>query len=155
PRTDSPMRANLSRRDPEILRRWDAARIYERLQELGRAQNRLAFILLDGPPYADGALHIRTASYKIVQDIVVPSHAMSGYHAPYVPGWDTHGLPIEHGIITQKKIDRHAMDPVEFRRLCKEYALHYVGVHREQFRRLGVWGDWENPYLTLSPEYEA
>lgn len=155
PRTDFPMRANLSRREPEFLRRWDEERMYERLQELGRAQNRPVFILHDGPPYANGDIHIGTAFNKILKDIVVRSHSMAGYHAPYVPGWDTHGLPIEHAIITQKKIDRHAMDPVEFRRLCKEYALHYVGVHREQFRRLGVWGDWENPYLTLSPEYEA
>ncbi len=155
PRTELPMRANLSRREPEFLRRWDEERMYERLQELGRAKNRPTFILHDGPPYANGDIHIGTAFNKILKDIVVRSHSMAGYHAPYVPGWDTHGLPIEHAIISTRNIDRHAMDPVEFRRLCREYALHYVDVHREQFRRLGVWGDWENPYLTLAPEYEA
>lgn len=155
PRTELPMRANLSKREPDFLRRWEEERLYERLQELGQEQDRPVFILHDGPPYANGDIHIGTAFNKILKDIVIRSHSMAGYHAPYVPGWDTHGLPIEHAIISQRKIDRHAMDPVEFRRLCREYALHYVDVHREQFRRLGVWGDWDNPYLTLTPEYEA
>ena len=155
PRTEFPMRAQLSQREPEFLRRWEERKLYQRLQELGRAQNRPVWILHDGPPYANGDIHIGTAFNKILKDIVIRSHSMDGYHCPYVPGWDTHGLPIEHAIITAHGIDRHAIDPVEFRRRCKEYALHYVNVHREQFRRLGVWGDWDNPYLTLTPEYEA
>ncbi|HEY8417066.1 MAG TPA: isoleucine--tRNA ligase [Limnochordales bacterium] len=155
PRTEFPMRAQLSQREPEFLRRWEEKKLYQRLQELGKAQNRPVWILHDGPPYANGDIHIGTAFNKILKDIVIRSHSMDGYHCPYVPGWDTHGLPIEHAIITAHGIDRHAIDPVEFRRRCKEYALHYVNVHREQFRRLGVWGDWENPYLTLTPEYEA
>lgn len=155
PRTDFPMKANLSQREPEFLRRWEEERLYERLQELGKEENRPLFILHDGPPYANGDIHIGTAFNKILKDIVIRSHSMAGYRAPYVPGWDTHGLPIEHAIITRQKIDRHALDPVEFRRLCREYALHFVGVHREQFKRLGVWGDWDNPYLTLHPHYEA
>ena len=155
PRTEFPMRAQLSQREPEFLKRWEEQRLYERLQELGKKQDRPVWILHDGPPYANGDIHIGTAFNKILKDIVIRSHSMDGYHCPYVPGWDTHGLPIEHAIITAHKIDRHAIDPVEFRRRCKEYALHFVSVHREQFRRLGVWGDWANPYLTLTPEYEA
>jgi len=155
PRTDFPMKANLSQREPEFLRRWEEQRLYERLQELGKEQNRPLFVLHDGPPYANGDIHIGTAFNKILKDIVIRSHSMAGYRVPYVPGWDTHGLPIEHAVITRQKVDRHALDPVEFRRLCREYALHYVNVHREQFKRLGVWGDWDNPYLTLDPRYEA
>lgn len=155
PRTDFPMRASLSKREPEFLQRWEEERLYERLQQLGKEQNRPVFILHDGPPYANGDIHIGTAFNKILKDIVIRSHSMAGYHVPYVPGWDTHGLPIEHAIISRQKIDRHAMDPVEFRRLCRDYALNFVDIHREQFRRLGVWGDWDNPYLTLHPHYEA
>ncbi|MBO8141665.1 MAG: isoleucine--tRNA ligase [Firmicutes bacterium] len=155
PKTGFPMRANLSRREPELLRRWEESRLYERLQELGREQGRPVFILHDGPPYANGDIHIGTAFNKILKDIVIRSHSMDGYHCPYVPGWDTHGLPIEHAIITAEGIDRHSVDPVDFRRRCREYALRYVDIHRQQFRRLGVWGDWDNPYLTLDPAYEA
>lgn len=155
PRTDFPMRANLSKREPQLLERWQKDRLYERLQQLGKEQGRPTFVLHDGPPYANGDIHIGTAFNKILKDIVIRSHSMDGHHCPYVPGWDTHGLPIEHAIITTQKIDRHALDPVEFRRLCREYALRFVDLHREQFRRLGVWGDWDDPYLTLTPDYEA
>lgn len=155
PRTDFPMRAGLNRREPELLAKWEEEKVYEKLQELGKQQNRPPFVLHDGPPYANGDIHIGTAFNKILKDIVIRSHSMDGYHCPYVPGWDTHGLPIEHAVVTTQKIDRHAMDPVEFRRLCREYAMKYVELHREQFKRLGVWGDWDDPYLTLTPQYEA
>lgn len=155
PRTKFPMRANLSKREPEMLAKWQEERTYERLQQLGQEQGRPPFVLHDGPPYANGDIHIGTAFNKILKDIVIRSHSMVGRHAPYVPGWDTHGLPIEHAVVTRQKIDRHALDPVEFRQMCRDYAMHYVELHREQFKRLGVWGDWDNPYLTLTPEYEA
>src|SRR5690625_4533209 len=120
PRTAFPMRAGLNRREPELLAKWEEEGMYEKLQALGKAQKRPPFVLHDGPPYANGDIHIGTAFNKILKDIVIRSHSMDGRHAPYVPGWDTHGLPIEHAVVTTQNIDRHKMDPVEFRRLCRD-----------------------------------
>jgi len=153
PKTDFPMRGNLPKREPEIQKWWDEIDIYHQVQK--RRQGRPKFVLHDGPPYANGDIHIGHALNKTLKDIIIRFKSLQGYDAPYVPGWDTHGLPIEHAIITKKGIDRKKVDPVEFREMCKEYALSFVERQKEQFKRLGVRGDWENPYLTLRPQYEA
>ncbi|HAA90384.1 MAG: Isoleucine--tRNA ligase [Thermoanaerobacterales bacterium 50_218] len=153
PRTDFPMRANLPKREPEILRFWEELGLYQKIRE--QVQGKPKFILHDGPPYANGDIHLGTALNKILKDITIKYKTMTGYDAPYVPGWDTHGLPIEQQAIKHLGVDRHQVDVLEFRGICKKYALKYVGVQREQFKRLGVQGDWEKPYLTLEPAYEA
>ncbi|GAB6875875.1 isoleucine--tRNA ligase [Thermaerobacter litoralis] len=153
PRTDFPMRANLPQREPEIQRRWDEMDLYRRLREARRGRPR--FILHDGPPYANGDIHVGTALNKILKDVVVRHASMAGYDAPYVPGWDTHGLPIERRALEVLGVDRRAISPVELRNRCRDYALDQMNRQRQQFRRLGVLGDWERPYLTLEPEYEA
>lgn len=153
PKTDFPMRGNLPKREPEIQAWWDEIGIYEKVQE--RQKGKPKFVLHDGPPYANGDIHIGHALNKILKDIIVRFKSMNGFDAPYVPGWDTHGLPIEQAIIMSQNLDRHKMDVLEFREKCKAYALSYVDRQREQFKRLGVRGDWNNPYLTLHPEYEA
>lgn len=153
PRTDFPMRANLSKREPEIIKFWDELDIYRKVQEKNSGKPK--FILHDGPPYANGHIHLGHTLNKVLKDIVVKFHSMAGYDAPYVPGWDTHGLPIEQQAIKELGINRHEIDAVEFRRRCKEYALKFVNIQREEFKRLGVRGDWDNPYLTLMPHYEA
>lgn len=153
PKTDFPMRANLPEREPEILKFWEENRLYEAVQRANRGKPK--FILHDGPPYANGDIHLGHTLNKILKDIIVKYRSMSGYDAPYVPGWDTHGLPIEQQAIKNLGLNRHQVDVLEFRRHCKEYALKYVSIQREQFKRLGVRGDWEHPYLTLEPEYEA
>jgi len=153
PQTDFPMRAKLPQREPEIIELWERIGVYEKLRNKRKGAS--YFVLHDGPPYANGAIHMGTALNKVLKDIIVKYKTMQGYDAPYVPGWDTHGLPIEHQIIKTKNICREDISDLEFRRLCKDYALEYVGVQREQFKRLGVRGDWENPYLTLAPSFEA
>jgi isoleucyl-tRNA synthetase len=153
PKTDFPMRANLSQREPEMLARWEAMRIYQRMQEANAGKPK--FILHDGPPYANNNIHLGQALNKILKDFIVKLKAMSGYLSPYIPGWDCHGLPIE--LQVEKELDKGkaSMDPAEIIRRCREHALHFVDVQREEFKRLGVFGDWEHPYLTLDPEYEA
>lgn len=153
PQTGFPMRANLPSREPEILKFWDEIRLYEKVQE--NTQGKPDFILHDGPPYANGHIHVGHTLNKVLKDIIVKYKSMTGYNAPYVPGWDTHGLPIEQQAIKALGLDRHKTDVLEFRRHCKEYAWKYVNIQREEFRRLGVRGDWENPYLTLEPRFEA
>ncbi|WP_272999511.1 isoleucine--tRNA ligase [Hydrogenibacillus schlegelii] len=153
PRTDFPMRANLPQLEPKIQARWDAMRIYEKVQ--ARTKGRPKFVLHDGPPYANGDIHVGHALNKVLKDIIVRSRSQMGYDAPYVPGFDTHGMPIEHAVITQRGVDRKAVDPVTFRNLCRDWALHYIERQTAQFRRLGVRGDWERPYVTLEPAYEA
>lgn len=153
PQTDFPMRANLPQREPEILARWEAQDIYHKVQKSRRGCAK--YVLHDGPPYANGDIHMGTALNKVLKDIIVKHKTMTGYDAPYVPGWDTHGLPIEHQVIKSGKIKRSEVTPLEFRRHCRDYALHYMNVQREQFKRLGVRGDWQDPYLTLKPEFEA
>lgn len=153
PKTDFPMRANLPEREPQILKFWEERGLYKAVQEANRGKPK--FILHDGPPYANGDIHLGHTLNKILKDIIVKYRSMSGYDAPYVPGWDTHGLPIEQQAIKNLGLDRRQVDVLEFRRRCREYALKYVEIQREQFKRLGVRGDWEHPYLTLEPEYEA
>ena len=149
PRTDFPMRANLPKREPETMKFWDELDIYARVQEMNQGQPK--FILHDGPPYANGHIHLGTTLNKVLKDIIIKFHTHQGYDCPYVPGWDTHGLPIEQQAIKDLKLDRKEIDVVKFRHHCRDYALKYIDIQRSEFKRLGVRGDWENPYLTLHP----
>ncbi|GEL75951.1 isoleucine--tRNA ligase [Tenuibacillus multivorans] len=153
PKTEFPMRGNLPNREPEMQKHWDEDNIYGKVQE--RTKGRPLFVLHDGPPYANGDLHMGHALNKILKDFIVRYKSMAGFHAPYVPGWDTHGLPIEVALTKKKKIKRKEMSIAEFRKLCEEYALDQIDRQREQFKQLGVRGDWDNPYITLKPEFEA
>jgi isoleucyl-tRNA synthetase len=153
PKTDFPMRANLPQREPEILARWEELDLYNLVQETRK--DHPTFILHDGPPYANGDIHLGHALNKILKDLVVKYATMAGYNSPYVPGWDTHGLPIELKALKDGKLDRHKIDPVALRQTCAQTAKHWASVQSDQFQRLGVRGDWENPYLTLQPEFEA
>ncbi|RJX16735.1 MAG: isoleucine--tRNA ligase [Desulforudis sp.] len=152
PKTDFPMRANLPQREPEILQFWDEIDVYRKVQ--AKNDGRPKYVLHDGPPYANGHIHLGTTLNKVLKDIIVKFHAMDGQDAPYVPGWDTHGLPIEQQAIKTFKIRRDQVSPIEFRQKCKEFALKFVDIQREEFKRLGVRGDWTNPYLTLYPHFE-
>lgn len=153
PQTEFPMRANLPTREPEQLKAWEAADLYHTVQKA--TAGRPKFILHDGPPYANGDIHLGHALNKILKDLIVKYRTMAGFDAPYVPGWDTHGLPIELKALKDGKVDRSKIDPVELRRHCAETATHWKDVQKEQFKRLGVRGDWERPYMTLQPEFEA
>jgi isoleucyl-tRNA synthetase len=153
PKTDFPMRGNLPNREPEMQTAWDEEKIYEQVQK--RTEGRPLFILHDGPPYANGDIHMGHALNKILKDFIVRYKSMSGYHAPYVPGWDTHGLPIETALTKKGKVDRKKLTVAEFRQKCEEYALEQVERQKEQFKRLGVRGDWDNPYVTLTHDFEA
>lgn len=158
PQTDFPMRAGLPKREPEWLARWEKMDLYKRLRDQAREEGREQFILHDGPPYANGNLHMGHALNKTLKDIIVRSRSMMGYDAPYIPGWDCHGLPIEWKIeekIRAEGKSKNDVDPVEFRKMCREFADHWVNVQREEFKRLGINGDWDNPYLTMSFEAEA
>src|ERR1700730_12549921 len=153
PNTGFPMKADLANREPSMLAEWERIRVYDRIR--ATAKGRPMFVLTDGPPYANGAIHLGHAVNKVLKDIIVKSRTLDGYDAPYVPGWDCHGLPIEmqvektHGRVGQK-IDANA-----FRAACRAYALKQVDGQRADFKRLGVLGDWDHPYLTMMPLYEA
>jgi isoleucyl-tRNA synthetase len=149
PRTDFPMKANLASREPELLKMWDETRLYRQIQR--SRKDRELFVLHDGPPFANGDVHMGTALNKILKDFVVKSQTMLGKRAPYVPGWDCHGLPIEYKVVKESR----DLSPLEVRKRCDAFARKYVDLQREQFKRLGVLGDWEHPYLTLDPKYEA
>ncbi len=156
PRTDFPMRAGLPKREPEILERWAAQGLYARLREAGRGRDK--FVLHDGPPYANGHLHIGHALNKILKDVIVRSRQMMGFDANYVPGWDCHGLPIEWKIEEKYRAagkDKDEVDSVEFRRECREFAQHWIDIQREEFQRLGLVGDWDHPYATMDFSSEA
>ena len=153
PQTDFPMRGNLPAREPEMLQRWRDGRLYQRLLDQTAGGER--YVLHDGPPYANGNVHLGTALNKIIKDIIVKHQLMCGRHAPYVPGWDCHGMPIEHQVLRDLGAQARALPRLEIRRRCRAFAEKFVGVQREQFQRLGVLGDWEHPYLTMTPEYEA
>jgi isoleucyl-tRNA synthetase len=153
PRTDFPMKASLPKNEPKMLERWDQMRLYDRIRETHKGQP--IYVLHDGPPYANGPLHLGHALNKTLKDFVVKSRSMSGFDAPYVPGWDCHGLPIEIKVDDQlgrKKLD---MDPLAVREECRKYATKYLDLQREQFKRLGVLGRWERPYSTMDPQYES
>lgn len=153
PKTDFPMRGNLPNKEPLRRKQWEEAKVYERVQE--RTKDRPLFVLHDGPPYANGDLHIGHALNNILKDFITRYKSMSGYNAPFIPGWDTHGLPIETALTKNKKVDRKKLSVAEFRKLCAEYALEQVDKQREQRKQLGVRGDWDNPYITLTNDYEA
>ena len=153
PETDFPMRGNLPQREPEILKSWEKANLYELVQKARVGYPR--FVLHDGPPYANGDIHLGHALNKILKDIIIKYKTMAGFDSPYVPGWDTHGLPIEQQVIKKLGLNRHAVSTLEFRAKCREYAEKYVNIQREQFKRLGIRGDWDHPYLTMQKEYEA
>ncbi len=153
PKTDFPMKANLPKREPEIQRFWKETDIYGRVLEAGKGKP--PFVLHDGPPYANGDLHLGTALNKILKDIIIKYKSVSGHFCPYVPGWDCHGQPIEFNVEKMIGEEKSRLDIMEVRRRCQEYALYYVDRQSEQFQRLGVRGDFEDPYLTLKPSYEA
>jgi isoleucyl-tRNA synthetase len=153
PRTDFPMKADLAQREPLQLQRWAEQDIYRRMREVARG--RPLFVLHDGPPYANGAIHIGHAVNKVLKDVIVKSSTLDGCDAPYVPGWDCHGLPIEHAVEKKHGKPGQKLDARAFRAACRAFAAGQVDGQREDFRRLGVLGDWDNPYLTMAPQYEA
>ncbi|MGJ8729626.1 isoleucine--tRNA ligase [Listeria aquatica] len=152
PKTAFPMRGNLPNKEPLWQEKWEKENLYQKVQE--KNAGRPTYILHDGPPYANGELHMGHAMNKTIKDIIVRYKSMAGFRSPYVPGWDTHGLPIEQAL-TKKGVKRKEMSVAEFRKLCEEYAYKQIDLQRTGFKRLGVNGDWENPYITLKPEYEA
>ena len=143
------MKASLAAREPEMLRVWEETRLYQQIQK--SRQGRELFVLHDGPPFANGDVHMGTALNKILKDFVVKSQTMLGKRAPYVPGWDCHGLPIEYKVVKESR----DLSPLDVRKKSEAFARKFVNIQREQFKRLGVFGDWENPYLTMDPKYEA
>ena len=153
PKTDFPMRAGLPSREPAMLERWQEMDLYHEL--LKKNEGKPLYSLHDGPPFSNGALHMGHALNKSIKDFMVRSAAMRGYYTPYIPGWDNHGMPIESAIIKKNKLNRKKMSVPEFRSACHEFAQHYVDVQMEGFKRLGVIGDWEHPYLTMDPGFEA
>ncbi|MGG0667103.1 isoleucine--tRNA ligase [Sporosarcina koreensis] len=152
PKTDFPMRGNLPNKEPDMQAKWEDMNIYEKVQK--RTEGRPFFVLHDGPPYANGDLHMGHALNKVLKDMIVRHKSMTGFHAPYVPGWDTHGLPIEQALVN-KGVNRKELSVAEFRKMCEEYAYSQIDSQRSQFKRIGVRGNWENPYITLKPEFEA
>src|SRR5215831_8603066 len=153
PQTDFPMKADLAQREPAAARRWEERRTYAMLREIARERPR--FVLHDGPPYANGAIHIGHCVNKILKDIVVKSRSLDGFDSPYIPGWDCHGLPIE--LQVEKKHGRpgRKLDARAFRAACRAYAHEQIELQRSDFKRLGILGDWDRPYLTMAPRYEA
>lgn len=153
PKTKFPMRANLPQKEPEILKYYEQIDIYSYLKK--EREDRPKFILHDGPPYANGQIHIGHALNKILKDIINKFFILFNYQAPYIPGWDCHGLPIEHKVFEKLKKKKHEVDPLTVRKLCREYANKFIEVQKKDFIRLGVIGDWKNPYITMAPSYQA
>ena len=153
PRTSFSMKGGLIKREPELLERWNEMGLEGQISDARRSSP--PFILHDGPPYANGHVHLGTALNKILKDFIVKSHTMLGYYSPYVPGWDCHGMPIEHKVMTDAGDERVSLSLMEIRKRCREYAAGFVDVQREEFKRLGVFGRWDNPYLTMKKTYEA
>ncbi len=153
PRTEFPMKANLQTAEPETIAEWQRAGLYRQLRE--RRAGAPKYVLHDGPPYANGQIHLGTALNKILKDLVVKARSMAGYDAPYIPGYDCHGLPIELKVDRELGPKKRQMSPADFRRACRAYAERFIGVMTEEFQRLGVFGDWEHPYLTMNFRYQA
>ncbi len=153
PKTDFPMRGNLPKREPDTLEKWESGKLYEKMME--KNEGKPTFILHDGPPYANGNIHLGTALNKTLKDFIVKYKNMNGFYAPYVPGWDTHGLPIELKAMKAIGVENGAIPPVELRRHCRDFAMSHVANQMKQFKRLGTIGNYADPYLTLKPEYEA
>jgi isoleucyl-tRNA synthetase len=153
PKTAFPMKANLPQSEPAILKLWDKIDIYGLLRQKG--QGREKFILHDGPPYANGDIHMGHVLNKVLKDIIIKYKSMRGYDCPFVPGWDCHGLPVEHALFKELGINKHQIDKLDFRKKAHDFAMKFVQIQKEQFKRLGIFGRWERPYLTLMPQYEA
>ena len=153
PKTEFPMRAGLPKREPEMLRHWEELGIYSEM--LKKNEGKPLFNLHDGPPFSNGALHMGHALNKSTKDFITRCYAIRGYYTPYIPGWDNHGMPIESAIIKEQKLNHKAMSVADFRSACHDYANHYIDVQREGFKRMGVIGDWEHPYKTMDPGFEA
>ena len=153
PKSGFPMRAGLPAREPEMLKRWEEMDLYHELLKKNEGHPR--FSLHDGPPFSNGDLHMGHALNKALKDFIVRSYAMRGYYTPYIPGWDNHGMPIESAIIKKNKLNHKTMPVAEFRSACHEFADHYIDVQRAGFKRMGVVGDWDKPYKTMNPGFEA
>lgn len=153
PQTEFPMRANLPKREPQFLERWEQTHLYQQIRQ--KSAGRPKYVLHDGPPYANGHIHLGTALNKILKDIIVKSKTMMGYDAPYIPGWDCHGLPIEHNVEIELGDKMATMSKGDIRRYCRQYAEKFLNIQRAEFKRLGVLGDWEHPYITMDYDYEA
>ncbi len=153
PQSDFPMRGNLPKREPDMLDVWEKEDVYKKLME--KNEGKPLYILHDGPPYANGNIHMGTALNKVLKDIILKYKNMSGFKAPYVPGWDTHGLPIELKALKKDGVNPTTISKVELRKLCKEFAESFIGSMTNQFKRIGILGEWDNPYMTLKPEFEA
>ena len=153
PQTKFKMKANLTQREPQVLKRWEKARLYDKLQ--AAAAGKPLYVLHDGPPYANGNIHLGTAFNKVLKDIILRSRRLLGYNAPYVPGWDWHGLPIEHNVDLELGEKKRSIPLLSKRAACRSYAEKWIKIQREQFKRLGVLGDWDNPYQTMNYAYEA
>ncbi|MDD3374830.1 MAG: isoleucine--tRNA ligase [Candidatus Omnitrophica bacterium] len=152
PKTDFSMRASLAKKEPDLLKKWEEQGLYQAIRK--NAKGKKEFILHDGPPYANGNIHIGHALNKILKDIIVKFKTMQGFDSLYVPGWDCHGLPIEHQLLKEMKAHKSQVELVDFRKKAHDYAMKYVEIQKEQFKRLGIFGEWDDPYLTLDPEYE-
>jgi isoleucyl-tRNA synthetase len=152
PKTDFSMKAGLALKEPQMLSAWIAGGLYEKIR--AQSKGKTPFILHDGPPYANGNIHIGHALNKILKDIIIKYKTMRGFDALYIPGWDCHGLPIEHALLKDKKARKADVKCLDVRRDAHDYAMKFVGLQREQFKRLGIMGEWDKPYLTLSPGYE-
>ena len=148
PATQFPMKANLAKREPEQLKYWEENRLLEKIRNASKGNE--LFILHDGPPYANGYIHIGTALNKILKDIIVRSRQMMGFDAVYVPGWDCHGLPIEHNVEKELGNKKNDLSMAQVRKRCMSYAEKFIDIQREEFKRLGVMGEWENTYLTMN-----
>jgi len=157
PQTDFPIRANLAKVEEELLAKWEGEDIYHKILESRKSKvDSRTYILHDGPPYPNGDIHLGHALNKVLKDIIVKYKSMSGHFAPYVPGWDCHGLPIETQLLKEMKNEKLKMQNIiEFREKCKEYALKYVDLQKNEFKKLGIFGEWDKPYLTIDHGYEA
>jgi isoleucyl-tRNA synthetase len=153
PRTDFAMKANLPQAEPKMLARWAEEDLYSQIRR--SREGKPLYILHDGPPYANGRIHLGTAFNKIIKDFIVKSRTMAGYDSPYVPGWDCHGLPIEHKVDQELGGKKAQMTAVQIRRACRKYAEKWVNLQRQDFKRLGIMGRWDDPYLTMNPAYQA
>ena len=153
PRTGFPMKANLQTAEPEAIARWEAMDLYGKIR--ARRQGAPKFVFHDGPPYANGQIHLGTALNKILKDIVIKSRTMAGFDVPYMPGYDCHGLPIELKVDRELGPKKRDMSVADIRRACRDYAGRFIGVMTEEFKRLMVFGDWEHSYLTMNPRYQA
>ncbi|MDP6179870.1 MAG: class I tRNA ligase family protein, partial [Desulfatiglandales bacterium] len=153
PKTAFPMKAHLVKKEPEMVEKWERENLYHFIRQSSKGRKR--YMLHDGPPYANGHIHMGTAFNKVLKDIIIKSKQMAGFDTPYVPGWDCHGLPIEHRVDTELGPRKKEMSQVQLRQYCREYAEKYIDIQRNEFKRLGVLGEWERPYLTMNFPYEA